>query len=270
MTNNRKITREKIINALVDALEPLEYVYALWEGGAAAFNRVDEWSDIDVQVDVDDNHVDDVFQAAEQALKSISKIDKIYEVPEPTWHGHSQKFYHLEHTSEFLVVDLAVMKHSSQGKFLEPEMHGNAVFHFNKDNVVKCTPLNKDVFFKKLQKRYEEIQKVFDMFQSLTTKEINRGSFLDALGFYRAYTLNLLVEALRIKYSPFHYEYKTRYIHYDLPEEVVERLRDLFIILDEEDLRGKHRIAGSWFWETIKEIDIQKIGREIGAEGRPL
>ncbi|MBF8284247.1 MAG: Nucleotidyltransferase protein, partial [Anaerolineales bacterium] len=41
------ITRSSILTALRAALEPLPYVHAIWEGGAAAFGRVDEWSDCD-------------------------------------------------------------------------------------------------------------------------------------------------------------------------------------------------------------------------------
>ena len=51
------LTRREILAALVRTFEPLPFVYAMWEGGAAAFNRTDEWSDIDVQFDVDDARV---------------------------------------------------------------------------------------------------------------------------------------------------------------------------------------------------------------------
>ena len=51
------LTRSAILTTLRQALEPLPYVHAMWEGGAAAFGRVDEWSDIDLQVDADDLRV---------------------------------------------------------------------------------------------------------------------------------------------------------------------------------------------------------------------
>jgi hypothetical protein len=43
-----EITHQDILTGLRQALEPLPYVNAMWEGGAAAFHRVDEWSDIDL------------------------------------------------------------------------------------------------------------------------------------------------------------------------------------------------------------------------------
>jgi hypothetical protein len=39
-----KITREDITAAIVTGLKPLNYVYALWEGGSASFSRIDQWS----------------------------------------------------------------------------------------------------------------------------------------------------------------------------------------------------------------------------------
>ena len=37
--------REKILEVLRQTLEPRAEVHAMWEGGAAVFQRVDEWSD---------------------------------------------------------------------------------------------------------------------------------------------------------------------------------------------------------------------------------
>jgi hypothetical protein len=41
------ITRSSILTALRAALKPLPYVHAIWESGAAASGREDEWSDGD-------------------------------------------------------------------------------------------------------------------------------------------------------------------------------------------------------------------------------
>ena len=55
MVGDERVTREVIVETLACSLEPLNFVYAFWEGGAAAFNRVDEWSDIDLFIVVDDD-----------------------------------------------------------------------------------------------------------------------------------------------------------------------------------------------------------------------
>jgi len=46
-----------------------------------------------------------------------------------------------------------------------------------------------------------------------------------------------LVEALRIKYFPAHYDFRMRYIQYELPPEIVKRLEDLCFVSDKKDFR---------------------------------
>jgi hypothetical protein len=77
----KKLSHDIIIRALTDALKPLDYIHAFWEGGAIAFNRVDEWSDIDVYLVVDDDNVDQAFLDVERALRSLSPIKQKYDVP---------------------------------------------------------------------------------------------------------------------------------------------------------------------------------------------
>lgn len=84
--------RQRIIETLITALEPLDFVLALWQGGSAAHGYTDELSDIDIEVIVEDNYVQETFDFVEKSLQTISEISFKYRVPEPTWHGHSQCF----------------------------------------------------------------------------------------------------------------------------------------------------------------------------------
>ncbi len=55
--------------------EALPFVHAFWEAGAAAFNRIDEWSDIDLYIVVDEAAaVPETFVAVERALTALSRI----------------------------------------------------------------------------------------------------------------------------------------------------------------------------------------------------
>jgi len=57
------ITRERIIATLVTSLQPMSYIYALWEAGAASFNRIDQWSDIDLYLVVEDKAIPETFKS---------------------------------------------------------------------------------------------------------------------------------------------------------------------------------------------------------------
>jgi hypothetical protein len=127
------------------------------------------------------------------------------------------------------------------------------VFYFNKDNMIKPPSLDKQTFASKLHKRQERLEARFKMFNIFVQKEINRRNYLEAIDLYYAVTLATLVEALRIKYNPFHHDFKMRYIHHELPPRVTHRLEQLFFVKDEEDLQEKYNKATEWFTEVLSE-----------------
>jgi len=263
--NEKALTRDTIIQTLVDTLKPLRYVHAFYEGGAIAFDRIDEWSDIDLYLVVDDEKVNEAFLAVEKALKSLSPIKKKLEVTQSPWPGLSQAFYKLKDASEYLLIDFVILKLSSPEKFLEPEIHGDVVFYFNKSNKVSPPRLDRNALVKKLRERLERLRARFVMFNSFVQKEINRGNHLEAIDLYYAVTLATLVEALRIRFNPVHHDFKMRYIHYELPSETIERLKSLYFVRDEKELQEKYHEASKWFQKVMSEIDPKEIKRLVSA-----
>ena len=251
--------RDEIVQALVGALEPLDYVYALWEGGAVAFDRVDEWSDIDICVDAEDDRVEEAFPVVERALERLAPIELKYDVDFPKLGDYVQAFYRLKGTSKYMVVDFAVFRHSAGDKLLVAEIHGASKFHFNKHDAVEIPRLDRPQFMAGLRKRIENIKNRFDMFGCFIEKEMKRGNWIEALHFYQRFTLGLLVEALRIKHNPVRHDFGTRYVYHDLPSATVSRLEDLFFVKDPGELQGKYRVAEAWLLETVHQVDFNKL-----------
>src|SRR5436190_22976435 len=79
MARSEELSRLSIVQAMTDALEPLSSIQAFYEGGAAAFHRIDVWSDIDLYVVVDDAMVPQTWRVQEQVLASLPPIRLIYE-----------------------------------------------------------------------------------------------------------------------------------------------------------------------------------------------
>jgi hypothetical protein len=248
-----QVGRKEVLAALTGALQPLDYVHALWEAGAVSFGRVDEWSDIDLQAVVDDEHVEDTFGVVEKALESVSPIDLMYRLPEPTWHGHSQVFYRLERASPFLLLDFVVMKASAGNRFLAPEIHGQPRVYFDKTGAVVFEPFDAEAFAEGVRKRRSDLAVLFDLFGILTDKELNRGNDIEALAFYHAYTLRPLLQLLRMIHDPTRHNFHTRYVHYNLPQSAVERLRGLYFVKDGDELADKQREAQAWFRELLAQ-----------------
>ena len=257
------LDRHTILDALEQALRPRDHVHAMWQGGAAAFQRVDDYSDIDVQFAVDDERVDEVLAEIKGILAGLSPIVLEHVLPQPTWHGHAQALYLLRDTSPFLMVDLVVMKLSAESKFLEPEMHGELVVHFDKSEVIRPEPFDEKVLADKLRARLETLRTTFDLFQILTLKEVHRGNDLEAHTYYHHFTLRPLIELLRIHHKPVRHGFHLRDIQYDLPRELVDRLRPLVFVTDLDDIERKRALAEEWFNEAFATVSLEGLSRRL-------
>ncbi len=262
---SKNLERSDIVEQLINVLKPLEFIHTVWEGGAASWRRLDQWSDIDLYVVCDDERVEDTLGILEKAVTGMSEIDLRFRVPEPAWHGHSQVFWRLKGASPYLFLDIAVMKRSSKDKFLQYQIHGEPLVHFDKAGIVKDDAVDKAEYVAQMEKRIETLKVQFEMFQVLVLKEINRGNAMEAMSYYVGYTLRPLVEALRMKLTPWHYRFFTTYIYYELPPEINERLERLYFVGDLEGLKERRADAEKWFWETVAEIDSQNIKKALGA-----
>jgi hypothetical protein len=251
------------MDSLVRALGPLDYVRTLWEGGALGFDRVDEWSDIDLGLIVADHKVEEAFAKVEVVLHSLSGIELKYRLPEPTWHGSPQCFYRLKDASEFLLIDLCVMGSSDDEDLLPYEIHGVPTVHIDKDGAFTGSTYDRGKVAEAIEKRLEQVKVIFDMFQILTLKELNRHNDIEAMAFYFGYTFKPLLEVLRMKHCPQRYNYATRYVYYDLPEDVVKRLEPLIFVSGPEGLREAFDKAGGWFWEVIGQINMDDVRRRL-------
>jgi hypothetical protein len=247
------LTDQSILAALQGALEPQEWCQAMWRAGAAAFRRVDRWSDLDLMIVVDDERVEDALALIDAAVAGLGQVELRWRLPQPTWHGHEQVFYRLKEAGPYLLLDIVVLKLSSQEKFLQPELHGQAQVLFDKAGVVSWPPFDWDDLHQRLAARLETLRVTFDLFQPFTLKELHRGQLLDALAYYQGLTLRPLVEALRIRHDPARFSFGSRYLYQDLPADVAARLEPLFLVASAEDLRDKHRQAGEWFAELVEK-----------------
>lgn len=265
-TEARRLGREEIIDALTAELRPLASVHAFYEGGAAAFNRLDGWSDIDLYAIVDEGAVLGTFHAVERALTALSPIRIQHEVSWPPASGITQRFYRLERASEFLIVDLAVVTVSAPDKYLAREIHGDAVVFFDKDGAARPPPLDAADFLRRMLERRARLQERMALFGPFVPKEIQRGNWLEALEYYRAIVLPSLVEALRMRHGPFHYDFRMRYVNRELPPEAVRKLEDLAFVKDSNDLGAKYERARSWFDEVFAAFDEGQARTDVGGD----
>lgn len=249
------LTRQHLVELVQRVLQPLPFVHALWEGGSVAFGRADAFSDADLQACVDDDKVAETFAALEAELEKVLGIEAVFSVPEPAWHGHAQRFYRFEGREPWLMLDFCVQKRSNERRFLESEIHGKAIFLFDKIALAdSAKPLDVEAFESKLRGRIEMHRTRMHLLAHLVEKECRRQRPLDAIHFYQGIVIAPLVELLRIRHDPWRHDFGMRYLHTTLPVDQARRLEDLLFIRNFPDLQTKQRIAVRWFNNLAAEL----------------
>lgn len=246
----RRLDRGTIRRALVEALEPLVFVRAAWEAGAVSWGRIDRWSDIDLNLVAEDGEVDAVFPVVEAALARLAPLELSWRIPYPADHPYQQTFYRLKGTDPCLLIDLAVFRRSAPDKFLEPEMHGPACFAFDKDRL-ETPVLDRAALAARMAARVERLRRRREAFGCFVGKEIGRKNWIEAISHYQRILVEPLMELLRMRHHPVHFEFGIRYVHHELPPSVLRRLVPLFFVRDEADLRRKARRADRWLGEEL-------------------
>lgn len=260
-----RVAREAIVEAIAGALEPLKCVHAAWEGGAASWGALDEWSDIDINVDADDGAAGGVFGAVERALEALSGIELAYPVAFPPSHDYAQRFYRVRGASRFALVDLAIFRHSAKDKFVNPVLHGTPVLIVTRGGRLGEPRWNRRAFVKTMRARLERLKARHAMFACFVEKELERGNSIEALSHYQRLLLDTLLEVLRMRYGPAHYSFGVRYVHRELPPAVARRFERLAFVKDDADLRRKARAATRWLEEAMEGIDFRGMERRLGA-----
>lgn len=248
----RLLTRAQLIENLRPALAAHPDVDAAWEGGSAAFSYRDDLSDIDAVLVVADHAVEAVFAAVEATLGALSPVTLQHVVTGTV--GYQQRFYRLRDCSEFLVLDLVLIRRSDPLLFREVELHGQG--HIWHDRVGALREVHLDVAqdLAAARARLPALATAFEMFQHIPRKECLRGRAVEALHFYQSMTVRPLMEALRLLHCPARRGFGPRYLARDLPPEVCRRLERLSFVRDLDDLAVPHAEAETWFDETLERL----------------
>jgi len=252
------VTRDAVLGAIDDSVRPLGYVHSFWEGGAASSGRLDEWSDMDLYLLVDDGRAEDAFLEIERGLSALSPIDIRLRVPQAPAPGVTQTFYRLRDSSKFLLIDLAVIDMSAPDKFLTPEIHGEPKYVFNRMTDLEVPPLDTDALAERMSARRGRLATRMALFGPFVEKELRRGNLIEAVHHYNYLVLGTLTELLRMKHRPEHWDFGIRYVHQEFPQQTAEELQKLYFVRDVDDLR--HKLDSSIRW-------IDELQSELGRPG---
>lgn len=250
------INRNTIINAIKNKFITMDEVHAYWLEGADSLNAVDEYSDIDIWLDVEDGYEDRVFVLAEEELSKLGKLDFKYSIK----HAHPkihQNYYHIEGTSQYLIIDFCIQSHSrdkNEVRFIEGDILEFPKVIFDKSNVITILKDEEKVDISLIKDIISEIKAKYNQ-HSRVIKYVERDNYPEAFIYYLKYVADPLVQLMRAKYTP-----KYHYLHFihisnHIPKEEVKLIEYYYQISSLEDIRTKTEKAQETCNELIKEIE---------------
>jgi hypothetical protein len=255
--------RQRLLDALLNAFRDDPQALALYQGGSAVFARNDEYSDLDLQLVVNDDHVDEAVKTIERTLGSAAGIEAKYIIPQPAWHGGWQGFYRLRGAGPYLLVDILVLKQSAPSYFSEPELHGNSIVYFDRTGKVGGEHLDQAKNREQIRARIARIAATSDLFHCFVDKEAARGRPVDAMMLYHQMVLSPLVETLRMIHCPDRFSFGPRYLQYDLPAGDYRKVADLYYVATPDQLPPKKKAAYEWLRENLEQLQREYQGPAV-------
>lgn len=239
------ISREEIINKMTNDLIDNDHVYALWLEGADCLGRVDQYSDIDFWLDVEDEYIEEVMDRVEKILSELGNFDMNIKMRHPMRPVITQKMFHFKESSKYLLIDVCLQQHSRGYIFNADNPDERPKVLFDRANIVSFRPANQENLRKEILDSLDRIKKIFKQNVRIENK-IKRGQFLEAWAYYHKWLLKPLIELLRIKHCPYKKDYYCKHIYYDLPKDIVHKLEDLHRVNTVDEIEDKMEQALKW------------------------
>ena len=250
MASNKDADLRSRIRACVCAgVTPLDGVLAGWESGSVAFDREDAYSDIDLNLLLDDGCATDaVFDVVATALESVSPVVGSHSSP-------PGRYFTLRDVGDYLLVDVCLYRRAEVAERLDAARHGKVKPLFDKGDWLKTdADAVRAAQVAARAQRLAEHRAWFTTSQGFVRKAIRRDRDIDGLASYWAYTAQPLVELLRMQHCPARWDFGMRYLEQDVPAAVYAELRDVLFVGDPEELPLKHAAAVAWAERLLNEL----------------
>jgi len=246
--------RKEMKRGILGLFQPLQWVRAIWEGGSAATGYLDDYSDLDLALVVEDDRVEEAFRLFEEYLENRHGINSAIRLPEPVWHGHSQCFYMISDCPPLYYIDLVIEKLSSGNRLDEPDRHGEVQIWLNRDNILHPEPTPPDITAKNTASFLRRIEDSIPLLVIEIRKQIARKKHIDAVSQYHRFITGRLAGLLNLKYRPAMFDFGIRYAERAYPPQVNEELEKLLYISTFDDIEPALDFAVSWTRKLLAEL----------------
>lgn len=227
-------TFQQLIKALKEKFEKDERVHALWLEGSYGSGQYDEFSDIDVWLDVDDESWLEIWQDIEAVLSKFGKWQLLVE--KPIQHDHVDRSYSIEGLPITAHIDISIEKHSRRWWLTTGDADPDIKVVFDKSHIIKWRRANND---EQIKERDKQARQAYGFFQAYAKpgviRNVNRKNYLEAVEYYLL-SLDWLLILMRLKYQPTKVDFRLKHITKDIPEEEQTILTGLYTFSKLDDI----------------------------------
>lgn len=230
-----------------------KYLLAAWEGGSAATGRLDQYSDLDLYLVVEQD-VEVIFTSLEEFLAKKFGIIRKFRIPEPAWHGLSQCFYVVNHVAPLVYMDVAVIKRDAPDKYMERDRHGDAIVWFDHAMIYNPTPSSKEEIVNRGKATYASAISSDFLNMLEVEKGIKRGHFLDVFPPFYGFVQRQLVVMLNLKYRPERADFGLRYGRLDYGKDDVKLVEDAVKVSTIKELETMYKRVKTRYVQLVDEL----------------
>ncbi len=224
-----------VVDELKAKLEPNPTIHAMWIAGSVAEGYADEFSDVDIWLDIDDDKDQEVLLLIEEVLRSRGEVDVNFS--EGITPPFSHAVYHIAGTNPLHLVEITLHSHSHKFGLFDRLRKIKVIF--DKDDVTNFGDFDQTSYDKILSERKAFLIEKIEIGKLSVEKEIKRQQFSDAMHNYIFWLVEPIIELVRIKYSPLKITYNLKHASRDLPAEAVEEVESLYKVASLDDLHSK-------------------------------
>ena len=228
--------RREVIDKLKPFLVNQTKILSIWEGGSAATNALDEFSDLDLLLVAEKEDIEVLFQIIDAFFEAQFGIIESMRMHEPTWHGFAQKFYLLNHTEPWFYVDLCILPKTIEDRFTAVDRHGNAVVWKDSIGFVHSEKTACDVIDNRVRVFYKRAIEGAFVLRLEVKKALHRNCYLDAYQFLYGFVMRHLVILMNIEHRKEKVDFGIRYAQRDYSKEDYELLMQFLKASTIEDI----------------------------------
>jgi len=248
------LDRETLTNAITETLVAVPGVLAVWEAGSAAFDRLDEYSDLDIGVLAEPNVNEQIWARVMELFEQLGGLELSWHEPNPVFKGLDKNTFRFRRASRWLQLDLGIFTHPARELYNQPERHGRHRILYDPQGLLTPPPWDEQAHTLALRRALHHEILRFAVYHDFFKKELLREHTIDAFRMYTAFCVHPVASVLGMLFRPERWDYGLRYLHDDLPAEFAEKVERLCFVESPERLEERAAEAHALFWWGVQQL----------------